>query len=93
VKTGTPRPGGAGFSLGRYGGTGMGSLNITYSYVGLEKAGALLGVSFSDLLHAGAFNQVQICVNIYARADGFKMQLIDVAIDRDYSDIDAKLKT
>jgi len=68
----------------------MGSLNIAYSYVSLEKAGASLGVSVSDLIHAGAFNQVQICVNIYARAAGFMMHRIDVNIDGDYSDIDTE---
>jgi hypothetical protein len=46
------------------------SLNIAHSYVSLEKAGASLGVSANDLIHAGAFDQVQICVNIYAKAVG-----------------------
>ena len=68
----------------------MESLNIAYSYVSLERAGALLSVSASDLIHAGAFNQIQICVNIYARAAGFTMQRIDVVIDGDYSDVDTE---
>ena len=43
-------------------GAEMKDLNIARSYVNLEKAGALLGVSAIDLIHGGAFNQVQICV-------------------------------
>lgn len=48
----------------------MGKLSIEFSYVSLEKAGELLGVSASDLIHAGAHDQIQICANIYGRADG-----------------------
>ncbi len=50
---------------------------IAYVYLSLEKAGAALGISPSDLIHAGAFNQVQICVNIYARATGFRKVRIE----------------
>ena len=66
----------------------MANLNIAYSYVSLDKAGALLGVSVSDLIHAGAFDQVQICVNIYARAVGMRMSRITVFLDGDNSEID-----
>jgi len=67
----------------------MKDLNIARSYVNLEKAGALLGVSAIDLIHGGAFNQVQICVNIYARAAGLSMARIDVD---DSTDIDAETR-
>ena len=70
----------------------MQGLNIAHSYVSLERAGALLGVSANDLIHAGAFNQVQICVNIYTRAVGLSMARIDTAIDGDYTDIDAEIR-
>jgi hypothetical protein len=70
----------------------MKDLNIAHIYVSLTKAGALLGVSANDLIHAGAFNQVQICVNIYARATGFTMERIDTAIDGDYTDMDPEIK-
>ena len=70
----------------------MKKLNIAHSYVSLERAGALLRVSATDLIHAGAFNQVQVCVNIYARAAGLSMARIDTAIDGDYSDIDAEIR-
>lgn len=70
----------------------MKDLKITYSYVSLTRAGALLGVSATDLIHAGAFNQVQICVNIYARATGLSMERIDTPIDGDYTDIDAETR-
>jgi hypothetical protein len=67
--------------------------NIARSYVNLETAGALLGVSAIDLIHAGAFNQVQICVNIYARAAGLSMVRIDVEIDGDdFTDMDAETR-
>lgn len=55
----------------------MGKLHIDYSYVSLEKAGALLGVSANDLIHAGAYDQVQICANIYARATNIRKTRID----------------
>ncbi len=70
-------------------GAEMKDLNIARSYVNLEKAGALLGVSAIDLIHGGAFNQVQICVNIYARAAGLSMARIDVD---DSTDIDAETR-
>jgi hypothetical protein len=68
----------------------MEQLKVAHSYVALEKAGVLLGVSVDELIHAGAFNQVQICVNVYARASGLGMQRIDVAINGDYADVDEK---
>lgn len=68
----------------------MKELNIAYSYVSLERAGALLGVSAIDLIHAGAFNQVQICVNIYGRVAGIKATRIENAINDDHTNIDAK---
>ena len=68
----------------------MKELNIAYSYMSLERAGALLGVSAIDLIHAGAFSQVQICVNIYGRAADIKATQIKNAIDDDHTDIDAK---
>jgi len=70
----------------------MKDLKITHSYVSLERAGALLGVNATDLIHAGAFNQVQICVNIYARAAGLSMERIDTPIDSNYTDIDAETR-
>jgi hypothetical protein len=70
----------------------MQGLNIAHSYVSLERAGALSGVSASDLIHAGAFGQVQICVNIYARAVGFSMARIDTAVDNDLTDFDAETR-
>ena len=70
----------------------MKDLNIAHIYVSLTKAGALLGVSTNDLIHAGAFNQLQICVNIYARAKDLSMARIDTAIDGDYTDIDAEIR-
>ena len=70
----------------------MKDLNIAHIYVSLSKAGALLGVSTNDLIHAGAFNQLQICVNIYARAKDLSMARIDTAIDGDYTDMDAETK-
>lgn len=70
----------------------MQGLNIAHSYVSLERAGVLLGVSANDLIHAGAFDQVQICVNIYARAVGLSMHRIDTAIDVDYTDLDIETR-
>jgi hypothetical protein len=70
----------------------MQGLNIAHSYVSLERAGALSGVSASDLIHAGAFGQVQICVNIYARAVGLSMARIDTAVDNDFTDFDAETR-
>lgn len=66
----------------------MGQFKVTHSYVALDKAGASLGVSVDDLIHAGAFNQVQICVNIYARGRRVGMNRIYVALDGDYTDWD-----
>jgi hypothetical protein len=66
----------------------MQGLNIAHSYVSLERAGALSGVSANDLIHAGAFGQVQICVNIYSRAVGLSM----ARIDTDCTDFDAKTR-
>lgn len=68
----------------------MDQLKVALSYVALEKAGVLLGVSVDELIHAGAFNQVQICVNIYARASGLGMRRIEVVINGDYTEVDAK---
>lgn len=68
----------------------MEQLKVEHTYVALEQAGALLGVSVDELIHAGAFNQVQICVNIYARAAGLRMRRIDLAINGDYIAIDEK---
>ncbi|MFZ2737158.1 MAG: hypothetical protein WBI20_14085 [Burkholderiaceae bacterium] len=55
----------------------MGNFNVAYEYVGLAKASDLVGVSARDLVHAGAFGQVQICVNIFARTQGAKYHLVD----------------
>ena len=70
----------------------MKDLKIAHIYVSLEKAAALLEVSANDLIHAGAFNQVQICVNIYVRVTGLSMARVDTAIDGDYTDMDAETK-
>ena len=68
----------------------MESLKVARSYVSLEKAGALLGTSAIDLIHAGAFNQVQICANLYGRSAGLSMRGINTAINCEYTDIDAE---
>ena len=67
----------------------MNGFKFANSYVSLERAGVELGVTVDDLIHAGAFNQVQICMNVYARAEGISMHRIDTAIDSSYTDIDA----
>jgi len=66
----------------------MEQFKVAHSYVALDKAGALLGVSVDDLIHAGAFNQVQICVNIYARGRRVGMERLYVALDGDCIDFD-----
>lgn len=55
----------------------MNELNLAFSYVSLEKAGELLGVSADDLIHAGAHDQIQICASIYGRATGLSGERID----------------
>lgn len=52
-------------------------MNVAYSYVSLEKAKELLGVSEKDLIHAGAQDQIQICVNIYGRSSGQKLRRVE----------------
>lgn len=61
----------------------MGKLSIDFSYVSLEKAGELLGVSASDLIHAGAHDQIQICANIFGRSTGQKRERIDAPDEGD----------
>ncbi len=63
----------------------MKNLKITHSYQSLKQAGALLGVSANELIHAGAFNQVQICVNFYGRANDVSMERIETDIDGDHT--------
>ena len=46
----------------------MDKFNVAFCYVSLHKAAELLGVSENELIHAGAFEKIQICVNIYGRA-------------------------
>jgi hypothetical protein len=67
----------------------MGKLNIDFNYVGIEKAAALLGVSVADLIHAGAFDQLQICVNIYARAASVWRRRIDENLIPDERELSA----
>jgi len=59
----------------------MGKLSIDFSYVSLQKAGEMLGVSASELIHAGAHDQIQICANIYGRSTGQKRERIDAPDD------------
>ena len=70
----------------------MESFDIKYSYVNLEKAGTLLGVTASNLIHAGAFGQVQICVNIYARSKGAQFQRVELPTEADELEFDEEFK-
>jgi len=66
----------------------MTSFDIDYSYMSLDKAGALMGVSPENLIHAGAFGQVQICVNIYSRSKGYQLHRLDLPTEADELEID-----
>jgi hypothetical protein len=65
----------------------MVKLDIDYSYFSLERAGLLLGVSVADLIHAGAFDQLQICANIYSRHHGTTRERIDENLELYESDL------
>jgi hypothetical protein len=55
----------------------MTKVNFYYSYVSLDDAALQIGATASQLIHAGAHDQIQICVNIYSRSVGHKSRRME----------------
>ena len=61
----------------------MAKFEVFHEYLDIHKASIKLGIGLSDLIHAGASRQVQICVNLYGDESEQKRTKIHFEADPD----------